>query len=454
VRDKGVVKKKIATKNRSFQEVLGDLDVFFKIQGKRLPPGILRESLVTIGVPQARVIITNEPEEELQEPEQVVVAAPQESPPVMTQAKEKHRKDPEPYSYTPAKKSEPSSAFEPGQVTIISDKDIPDIQDALIAVESLSDSFMAPGEGLATDKEKRPTSIKIAVHGAEEVLASNKSTATDPLKTQPAGELVAETAVEDTTPINQKASDKVESSEQVRKPTDEELAKASQFEDALTWTPASAASPEVEAPAAVEEPAVAKKKPPAHAVKPLVTCKAVILGENGVGKSSIMAKAGMKPYQENESEIAKDYIHSSIVKTPTHRIDMRVWSFDDAVAARIARKEFYRDVDVIIIVYSVNDRWSFESIDFWLKEATVKVDIPPPIILAGNKKDIRDSGEPDPLEPAVSSEEGFKLAERFAEKFSSEGKLHPVAFIESSCLTGEGTEAIFSTAAEFFAETL
>ena len=91
-------------------------------------------------------------------------------------------------------------------------------------------------------------------------------------------------------------------------------------------------------------------------------------------------------------------------------MDINVWSFDDASNAKVPRKEFYNEASVIIIVYAVSDRWSFESIDFWLREATVKKRELAPIILVGNKKDIRDTGDPDPLEPAVTSDEGFKLA--------------------------------------------
>ena len=150
----------------------------------------------------------------------------------------------------------------------------------------------------------------------------------------------------------------------------------------------------------------------------------------------------------------KEYIHSGIFRLEDYRVDIEVWSFDDAVNAKVSRKEFYRDVEVIIIVYAVPDRWSFESIDFWLREATVKQQVPPPILLVGNKKDIRDTGDPDPLEPAVTSDEGFKLAEILAKRMGEGDKLHPVAFIETSCLTGEGAEDVFRTASEFYTNTL
>ncbi|MFW9978247.1 MAG: hypothetical protein ACFFEJ_09225, partial [Candidatus Thorarchaeota archaeon] len=66
VRDKGLVKKKIPVRNRSFDEVLEDLEIFFNARGKKLPPGILVDTLIKIGVPRAKRIIT---QATVQEPE-------------------------------------------------------------------------------------------------------------------------------------------------------------------------------------------------------------------------------------------------------------------------------------------------------------------------------------------------------------------------------------------------
>ncbi|MHA2034443.1 MAG: hypothetical protein ACTSX3_04035, partial [Candidatus Thorarchaeota archaeon] len=63
IRDKGVIQKKIKIKKKSFDEVLSELDAFFKVRGKRLVPGLLEETLVRLGVPRARQIIVEDDEE-------------------------------------------------------------------------------------------------------------------------------------------------------------------------------------------------------------------------------------------------------------------------------------------------------------------------------------------------------------------------------------------------------
>ncbi|MDF1539232.1 MAG: hypothetical protein P1Q69_10065 [Candidatus Thorarchaeota archaeon] len=455
VRDRGLIKKKIKVRNRSFDDVLDDLQVYFQFIGKRLPPGVLVDSLITIGVPRAKKIISEEvlTEEKVKEP--VVTSKPEliheiDSVPDAVEDEEEDESQSIPLITT--KKSLDVKA---GQVTVIDDQDLPDIEDALTAVESISDTFMAPSpESQVDEVSSTKPLIRISLTGSSEVKASNASTATDP-------NLVS-------------SSDGIESVEVVSEPLDEiekehEAESIETLDDLFIEThethqehlekdveEITEIRDEVDGSITLEEAMKPKDKTtPSHAVRPLVSTKVVILGEDGVGKHSLQNKGGLKIQDGPEIDgEPREYIRSGIFRLEDYRVDVNVWSFDDAVNMKVSRREFYDETDTIIIVYSVADRWSFESIDFWLKESTVKAARTPPIIIVGNKKDIRDSGEPDPLEPPVSSEEGFKLAESLAKKMGEGGKLHPVAFIETSCLTGEGTEDVFRTAGEFYTNTL
>ncbi|MCK5237904.1 MAG: hypothetical protein KAR33_00060 [Candidatus Thorarchaeota archaeon] len=407
--------------------MLDDLQVYFKGVGKILPPGMLEDSLVTIGVPRSKRIISDTKDEE-EKPIEVAKPEPKIEPEIEEPVDEID-KEPENDSKVELEPIELKS----GIVSVIDDKDLPDIEDALTAVESLSDSFMAPTTVRKENAIPVKPQIRISLKGFDEVVASHASTATDP-------NLI----------ISEEGQDEI-TSEAIDIPTGDLVQDAIDVpEEVVTDKPEMTGSIPLE-----EATSPRGKKTPSHAIRPLVSAKAVILGEDGVGKHSLMEKAGLKIQVGPEIDgDPKEYIHSGIFRLEDYRVDIEVWSFDDAVNAKVSRKEFYRDVEVIIIVYAVPDRWSFESIDFWLREATVKQQVPPPILLVGNKKDIRDTGDPDPLEPAVTSDEGFKLAETLAKRMGMDNKLHPVAFIETSCLTGEGAEDVFRTASEFYTNTL
>ena len=60
VRDKGLVKKKIPLKERSFDDVALELQKYLRYLGKRLAPGVLEDILDKIGLPKARRVLEEE----------------------------------------------------------------------------------------------------------------------------------------------------------------------------------------------------------------------------------------------------------------------------------------------------------------------------------------------------------------------------------------------------------
>ena len=415
VRDKGLVKKKIPLKGKSFDDIALELVKYLRYLGKRLAPGVLEEVLDRIGLPRARRVLKEEVMEPPKEPE----PAPVVEEPVATVEPEKPEKKKKKRSRR-KKKAEQAATFvespgvsaeEKGEITV---DDFDDIADALHAVEALSDSFMtgAPKEKPVV-KKKAEISINLA--GSEEIFASGKSYAR-------VGEV-------------QKPEEEVP--EEVEEVESEEIELVAETVPEETET--------IEEPEPVETPA--------HQIKPIVECKALLLGEDGVGKESLKAKANLAPIKL-EDESVSEHIFGSIIEGKNHRVDLRVWSFDLAVKAKVQRKEFYKNSQVLMIVYSASDRWSFESIDFWLREATLSTEEMPPIVIVANKIDLRSETGEDSGDEPVGYDEGFKFAEDLAQRYGKEDVLHPVAFIETSCITGESVEEVFNTAAQLFENTI
>lgn len=413
--------------------MLEDLELYMRSRGKRFPPGELEDVLVKIGVPRAKRIISQQVYVE----EQGNVQPQETIPPTIIKSNSEPAEIPA--LVKPVQTEETGIEIEEqvrplkmktGEVTVISEKDMPAIEEALSTVDALSDSFMA-----STPEEKpvepKPQ-IRVSIEGTQEVVASDHSIATDPLQVTTSSKTVPPETVTEPEPA---PPAEVTAPAEVEDTTEEQV-------------------PIVTGSETLEEATSPKtRKTSEYAVKPLVSAKVVILGEDGVGKHSLMEKADLRP-QEGEEGPAGQYIKSGVFQLTDYRVNLNVWNFDDAANARVSRKDFYTDIDVVIVVYAVSDRWSFESIDFWLRDAIVKHEEIPPVVIVGNKKDIRDAGNPDPLEPPVTSEEGFKLAENLAKRLGAEDRLHPVAFIETSCLTGEGTSDVFRTASEFYTALL
>ena len=426
VRDKGVVKKKIPLKGRSFDDVALETQKYIRYLGKRLAPGVLEEVLDRIGLPKARRVLKEDVIEQPKVPEPEPTLAPVETPPPVepiTEREEPEKPEKKKRGLLSRKKEEAATFVESSGISAdekgsISVDDFDDIADALQMVESMSDSFMTgmpkeqpreqPEEHLEEQPPEKKVEISINLAGSEEVVASGKSYARFGEAGEPEEE-VPEEVVE------------TEEIELVAETVEEEESEA--------------------------------QVTPTHQIKPIVESKCLLLGEDGVGKESLKAKAEIVPINMEDGNVS-EHIFGKMIEGANHRVDLRVWSFDLAVKAKVQRKEFYKGSQVLIIVYSASDRWSFESIDFWLREATLSTEGMPPIVIVANKIDLRkETGEDSGDEP-VSYDEGFKFAEELAQRYGKDDALHPVAFIESSCVTGEGVEDVFTTAAQLFENTI
>lgn len=92
---------------------------------------------------------------------------------------------------------------------------------------------------------------------------------------------------------------------------------------------------------------------------------------------------------------------------------------------------FYKRVKLAILVYSIDNRKSFESINFWLNELRSNSNENVKLILIGNKKDLNDKRE-------VSYEEGKEFSQKNGFNY----------FFESSAKEGDTPSSILSKAAE------
>lgn len=451
IRDKGLVKKKIPTKHRSFHAVLEEVEMYFRSRRKMLPPSTLKDVLVRIGLPEAKKIVAeDEPAKRDEEEAQGFVSIASLSvasaePKECADDQEQVEKIPEGVIDS----IEKTSAAE-----VLSSRDFQSIEEALTAVESMSDSFMAP-QAIVQNSETKLRGVKISLSSTPEVISASSSFASAPkfpaVNSTPNGSAIdSETDIRNTEEEESEVAveeDITTNQEQSITEANEELSHVETHLDAHPEQQIEDIKPDIDWSIMQLE-----KKSSTHIVKPLISSKILILGEEGVGKSSLCSKAGLE-LTDMVGELAEKepFVQSKVFETDNHRVKTEVWSFDDAVQSKVSRNDFYVDAEVLIIVYSASDRWSFESIDFWLKEATIRQERIPPIVIVGNKMDLVKESTEDSGDEPVTNDEGFALAEELAKRFGTDDKLHSVAYIGTSCLTEEGVTDVFRTAAQLAA---
>ncbi|MHA1935811.1 MAG: Rab family GTPase, partial [Candidatus Thorarchaeota archaeon] len=171
--------------------------------------------------------------------------------------------------------------------------------------------------------------------------------------------------------------------------------------------------------------------------KPLRQFKICLIGDGYVGKTSIRRKylrAGFK--RSYIPTLGVDFAQKTVLFEGT-KTNLIIWDIAGQSLFQNLRRRYYDGCGGMILVYSVVDRTAFDNASKWLVEAHRFLRKLPPLIIVGNKIDLRPGytqGE------TVSTEEG----QEFTEKISEELKTRAV-FIETSALTGENIDEGFET---------
>ncbi|MFW9978156.1 MAG: hypothetical protein ACFFEJ_08765 [Candidatus Thorarchaeota archaeon] len=167
----------------------------------------------------------------------------------------------------------------------------------------------------------------------------------------------------------------------------------------------------------------------------LENLKVILLGSSQVGKRAFLASAGfgIQFLSINDGDAAEeDEIYYKIVHHHESNYRMDSW-----VSRGSPSREFFANTSIIVLMYSVIDRASFQSIDYWIEEVSRVLLNVPPILLVANKIDLRNH---HPADNHIQTEEGIQLKKLIEEKLGTHRGFHPVYFIETSCEKELGLE--------------
>ncbi len=147
--------------------------------------------------------------------------------------------------------------------------------------------------------------------------------------------------------------------------------------------------------------------------------KVVLLGESGVGKTSIISQFTTHTFDPHrETSLSAQFI-SKTTEFPDlgQSIKFDIWDTVGQEKYRSIAKIFYKDAKVIIFVYDITSEYSFQSIkDYWYKETKENWDEKPIIALVANKIDLY-------TKQKVSNNEGKALAEEMGAIFQNTSAL-------------------------------
>jgi small GTP-binding protein len=126
--------------------------------------------------------------------------------------------------------------------------------------------------------------------------------------------------------------------------------------------------------------------------------KVVLLGESGVGKTSIISQFTTNQFNPRVPTSVSAKFVSKTIEFPQYNrlIKFDIWDTVGQEKYRSLAKIFYKDAKIIIFVYDVTREFSFEALkDFWYKETQNNADNDPILALVGNKIDLYEQQKVD-----------------------------------------------------------
>ena len=168
-----------------------------------------------------------------------------------------------------------------------------------------------------------------------------------------------------------------------------------------------------------------------------ITCKVVLVGDTGVGKTCIIQRYVNNNYDENtESTVASTYTYK-VLNFPNYNksISFDIWDTAGQEIYRALAKNFYLNAAIGVLVYDIKRQSSFDSIkNYWydqLKESGEENMI---FAVVGNKCDLFNEEEVDEEE-----------AKKFAKSIGAIFKL-------TSCKESIGIDELFSECGKRYLE--
>eukprot|EP01091_Cochliopodium_minus_P005992 TRINITY_DN1587_c0_g1_i4.p1 TRINITY_DN1587_c0_g1~~TRINITY_DN1587_c0_g1_i4.p1 ORF type:complete len:214 (+),score=52.51 TRINITY_DN1587_c0_g1_i4:20-661(+) len=135
--------------------------------------------------------------------------------------------------------------------------------------------------------------------------------------------------------------------------------------------------------------------------------KIVILGDSGVGKTSILSKYSRDEFNMDTKSTVGVEIATRNILVDNVSITAQIWDTAGQERYRAITKVYYRGVRGALLVYDITQKSSFESIENWLKDLKEGNNTPQEelvIMIIGNKSDLNSARE-------VTTSEAKKFAE-------------------------------------------
>ena len=150
----------------------------------------------------------------------------------------------------------------------------------------------------------------------------------------------------------------------------------------------------------------------------------IIIGDSSVGKTCLLKRFTSNIFFEQAMTTLGIELFKKVVEIKKKKYLVKIWDSCGQERLHAITYNYYKNADGIIVVYDINNKNTFDTLDNWVESINEICEEEVPYIIIGNKTD---------LERMVSKED--------IDNFQNQHKDRKM--FECSCKTGEGTTEPF-----------
>ena len=168
-----------------------------------------------------------------------------------------------------------------------------------------------------------------------------------------------------------------------------------------------------------------------------IPLKIILLGDISVGKTSIIRRFIEDDFINTYNcTMGVEFRLKSLILDEKHRLDLKIWDTCGEEKFRAITRQYYRDVNGVLLVFDLTNSLSFDQLNSWLQDLENCGEKDLSIIIIGNKCDLTIKREVD----------ASKIKNFLKDK-------EDLLYSETSALTGEGIVDAFKTLCRKIMET-
>lgn len=158
--------------------------------------------------------------------------------------------------------------------------------------------------------------------------------------------------------------------------------------------------------------------------------KVLVLGDSGVGKSSIICRYISDSFNPSLVSTLGVDLKTKRVHVDDKLVQVQVWDTAGQTAFHRITTSYYRGSNAILLVYDISERATLENIEYWMKNIKQEASENVRVALIGNKTDLRT--KEGYAEVCVKPEEGRAVAEKYKVIYAETSAMTSGAAVEEA----------------------